>query len=292
MVRGVTFSCDTSTHTSISSTSICLYLVFDTLRLITRTDVEAYIPSVCEEIVAIVQSTTLTARQYAVILNPTDTHGTSQPGCRRLVRGPASFMLAPGETLERGVQDACCLAADCGLVLRAAAAFEDTDSDGATTLRAPGERWLVRGPAVYVPPVDAEVLAVRCAVPLEDSAGVYVRNVCSGAVRVVSAETVAASTYMLTANEELWEKPLPFAVEALLQAAMPNPAAARDPTRVVTFSVPHNCATQVFDSKEQRARVVFGPALAALGQCAVYSMMPVCVCSLIVVKLCCSQVDT
>ncbi|VDP11148.1 unnamed protein product, partial [Schistosoma margrebowiei] len=38
-----------------------------------------------------------------------------------------------------------------------------------------------------------------------------------------------------------------------------------DPTRVVTFRVPHNAAVQIYDYKNKRARVEFGPNLAMLG---------------------------
>lgn len=38
----------------------------------------------------------------------------------------------------------------------------------------------------------------------------------------------------------------------------------RDKTRVVSFRVPHNAAVQVYDYKEKRARVVFGPDLVML----------------------------
>jgi len=39
----------------------------------------------------------------------------------------------------------------------------------------------------------------------------------------------------------------------------------RDKTKVVTFRVPHNAAVQIYDYKEKRARVVFGPELVMLG---------------------------
>merc|ERR1712159_772870 len=39
----------------------------------------------------------------------------------------------------------------------------------------------------------------------------------------------------------------------------------RDKTRVVTFRVPHNACVQIYDYKEKKARVVFGPDLVMLG---------------------------
>lgn len=72
-------------------------------------------------------------------------------------------------------------------------------------------------------------------------------------------------TYMLTQDEELWEKDLPPNVEALLGARLDPladrsdrgqqaPAALREKTRVVSFRVPHNAAVQVYDYREKKAR--------------------------------------
>ncbi|MGH0174185.1 UNVERIFIED_CONTAM: hypothetical protein FKN15_067262 [Acipenser sinensis] len=82
---------------------------------------------------------------------------------------------------------------------------------------------------------------------------------------------------MLTQDEELWEKVLPPNVEALLAAAR-DPLAdrsdreskskggvERNRTMVVSYRVPHNAAVQVYDYREKKARVVFGPELVMLG---------------------------
>lgn len=72
-------------------------------------------------------------------------------------------------------------------------------------------------------------------------------------------------TYMLTHDEELWEKQLPPIVEKLL-SNMRDPLAGRsdrdhddaacprDKTRVVSYRVPHNAAVQVYDYREKKAR--------------------------------------
>lgn len=72
-------------------------------------------------------------------------------------------------------------------------------------------------------------------------------------------------TYMLTHDEELWEKELPANVEKLL-SSMRDPLAGRsdrsqqaaaedrDKTRVVSYRVPHNAAVQVYDYREKKAR--------------------------------------
>eukprot|EP00048_Salpingoeca_helianthica_P014523 m.222103 g.222103 ORF g.222103 m.222103 type:complete len:850 (+) comp15960_c0_seq1:41-2590(+) len=239
--------------------------------LITFGDAETHIPSVYEEVVGVVSITTLNNRQYAVILNPVDAEGKPQLGRRKLIKGHASFFLMPGEQLEKGIQDVYCLGEDDGLILRAQEAFEDRFQSKET--RKPGDRWMIRGPTEYVPPVEVEVVATRKAIPLDDNEGIYVRDIRTGKVRAVLGET-----YMLKENEELWEKDLPPNVEALLASAK-DPLAdrsdrggaarpgtkARDKTRIVSFRVPHNAAMQIYDYKEKKARVAFGPDLVMLG---------------------------
>ena len=137
---------------------------------------------------------------------------------------------------------------------------------------------MIRGPVEYVAPVEVEVVTKRTAIPLDENEGIYVRDVKTGKVRAVTAET-----YMLNQDEELWSKKLHPAVESLLLTAK-DPLAdrtdhyakgqqqqqaperrTRDKTRVVTFRVPHNAAVQIYDYKEKKARVVFGPELVMLG---------------------------
>lgn len=77
---------------------------------------------------------------------------------------------------------------------------------------------------------------------------------------------VIGHSYMLTQDEELWQKILPAQVEDLLASPL-DPLAnrsqrisavsgvsVRDKTRVVSFRVPHNAAVQVYDYREKRAR--------------------------------------
>lgn len=83
-------------------------------------------------------------------------------------------------------------------------------------------------------------------------------------------------TYMLTQDEELWAKNLPQNVETLLTSTK-DPLADRsdrrkevemkdrDKTKVVSYRVPHNAAVQVYDYREKKARVVFGPEMVMLG---------------------------
>ena len=46
----------------------------------------------------------------------------------------------------------------------------------------PGDRWMIRGPLEYVPPVEVEVAAKRKAIPLDENEGIYVRDIKTGKV--------------------------------------------------------------------------------------------------------------
>ncbi|CAG5128778.1 unnamed protein product, partial [Candidula unifasciata] len=235
--------------------------------LITMKDTETHIPNVYEEVVGVVDITTLTTRQYCVILDPVDASGKPQLGQKLLVKGEKSFFLMPGEKLENGIQNVYILGEDEGLILRAREAFTDRK-----VVRSPGDRWMIRGPAEYVPPTEVEVIMKRQAIPLDENEGIYVRDIKTGKVRAVQG-----STYMLNQDEELWSKELPPLVEGLLfiehlpevryQSSLggaPKIGKPRDKTRVVTYRVPHNAAVQIYDYKEKKARVAFGPDLVML----------------------------
>uniref|UniRef100_A0A8C9XBA5 Major vault protein n=1 Tax=Sander lucioperca TaxID=283035 RepID=A0A8C9XBA5_SANLU len=258
--------------------------------LVTMKDREAHIPSVSEEVVGVVEVTTLSSRQYCVILDPVGPDGKPQLGQKRVVKGERSFFLQPGERLEQGIQDVYVLSEEEGLVLRAVEAFNDTQEEedepeeeeeerakrsrrSPGVLRRPGDRWMLRGPIEYVPPAAVEVMLRRQAIPLDENEGIYVRDIKTGKVRAVIGHT-----YMLTQDEELWQKELPANVEALLASPL-DPLAdrshrtrtrdddgrPRDKTKVVSFRVPHNAAVQVYDYREKAARVVFGPEMVMLG---------------------------
>ncbi|XP_048846931.1 major vault protein [Brienomyrus brachyistius] len=252
--------------------------------LVTVADREAHIPSVAEEVVGAVDVTTLSSRQYCVILDPVGGDGKPQLGQRKVVKGERSFFLQPGEHLENGIQDIYILSAEEGLVLRALEAFMDTEAEDELkeeggsqskkggVVRRPGDRWMLQGPIEYVPPVTVEVLMRRQAIPLDENEGIYVRDIRTGKVRAVIGHT-----YILTQDEELWEKELPANVETLLGSGRdvladrshrggPNEdRMPRDKTRVVSYRVPHNAAVQVYDYREKTARVVFGPEMVMLG---------------------------
>eukprot|EP00300_Choanocystis_sp_HF-7_P012316 c17840_g1_i1.p1 GENE.c17840_g1_i1~~c17840_g1_i1.p1 ORF type:complete len:842 (+),score=235.96 c17840_g1_i1:27-2528(+) len=231
--------------------------------LVTLKDAETYIPGVYEEVICEVPLTSLSNRQYCVVLDPVDASGVNRMGQRELRKGDVSFFLFPGETLQSGVLNIHVLGEDDGLLVRARESFDE---------HKPGDRWMVLGPCDYVPPVEVEIVEKRKAIPLDENEGVYVRDTRSGKVRSVSG-----MSYMLEPYEELWEKDLPPSVEKLLTSDL-DPLAdrsstqsktvsstVRDRTRVVTYRVPHNAAVQIYDFKAKRARIVFGPELVMLG---------------------------
>ncbi|OQR84160.1 major vault protein [Achlya hypogyna] len=228
--------------------------------LVTSKMAETHVQDVHEEIISHVPITTLTSRQYCVVLDPV-VNGVQQLGTREIRRGETSFFLQPGERLEAGIQDVCILADDEAVLLQATESFQDGDEH-----RAAGVKWMVYGPCEYVPRIEVTVLETRKAIPLDKNEGIYVRDTKTGKVR---AET--GRTYMLQPTEELWEKKLPDEVEELLQqdsyveaGGGARGAWARDPTRVVTFEVPHNAAIQIYDYSSTRSRIMFGPTLVML----------------------------
>uniref|UniRef100_A0A2K5K304 Major vault protein n=1 Tax=Colobus angolensis palliatus TaxID=336983 RepID=A0A2K5K304_COLAP len=180
--------------------------------------------------------------------------------------------------------DAVILTEKTALHLRARRNFRDFRGVSRRT----GEEWLVtvQDTEAHVPDVHEEVLGV---VPITtlgphnycvilDPVGPDGKNQL-GQKRVVKVRAVIGSTYMLTQDEVLWEKELPPGVEELLNkgqdpladrgekdtAKSLQPLAPRNKTRVVSYRVPHNAAVQVYDYREKRARVVFGPELVSLG---------------------------
>mmetsp|Transcript_16165 Transcript_16165/g.41513 ORF Transcript_16165/g.41513 Transcript_16165/m.41513 type:complete len:851 (+) Transcript_16165:218-2770(+) len=236
--------------------------------LVTLHDADSYIPDVYERVVGEVHITTLNSRQYCYVLNPVGEDGLPQLGKKELRRGEISFFLQPGEKLESGVRDVEVLPEETSLLLRAREAFTDTFGPEPVD-RQPGERWSIRGPADYVPPVEVEVLDHVHSIPLDENEGVYVRDTHSGKVRAVFGES-----YMLKPTETLWEKELSDTVEDLLRKGAFRDAPdrqreqydqRRDRTRVVSYRAPHNSAVQVYDYKAKVGRVVFGPDLVLLG---------------------------
>eukprot|EP01124_Arcella_intermedia_P035107 TRINITY_DN885_c0_g1_i1.p1 TRINITY_DN885_c0_g1~~TRINITY_DN885_c0_g1_i1.p1 ORF type:complete len:826 (+),score=106.85 TRINITY_DN885_c0_g1_i1:115-2592(+) len=224
--------------------------------LVTLKDAESHIPDISEIVVGEVPVTILSSREYCVILDPVDESGKPALGTRKLLKGEVSFFLKPGEKLQAGIQKVHVLESEEALLLRAREQF----LDGKETRR-PGDRWMIYGPTDYIPPVQVEIVETRKVIPLDENEGIYVRDIKTGRVRSVIGES-----YMLKSYEELWSKELTSVVEELItKEATVKGKVARDQTRVVVYKAPHNTCVQIYDYKDKKARIVWGPDLVMLG---------------------------
>src|SRR5919199_6733703 len=179
--------------------------------LVTLEDAEIHIPDVYEEVVGEVKITTLGDREWCIVVNPVDESGKPQLGMREVRQGRTSFFLHPGESLEGGIQQIYVLGEQEALLLRAKEAF--TEGSGEQVIeRQPGDLWMIAGPRDYIPRVEVEVVERRKAIPLDKNEGIYVRDIQTGELKLVSGP----QAYMLSPYEELWEKELPPVVEELL----------------------------------------------------------------------------
>lgn len=255
--------------------------------LVTIEDAEIHIPDVYEVVVGEVEITTLGDREWCTVVNPIDAEGKPQLGLREVRQGRLSFFLHPGESLENGIQKVYVLGEQEALLLKAKEAFREGEGERLIQ-RHPGDLWMIAGPRDYIPRVEVEVLEKRQAIPLDKNEGIYVRDIQTGELKVVSGP----QAYMLSPYEELWEKELPPIVEELLalkndpvsergryhlsktsdrstqtsELSTPSQTtASRDKSRAVVFHVPQNSAVQIHDYKERTARTVFGPDLVMLG---------------------------
>jgi major vault protein len=238
--------------------------------LVTNKDAATHIPDVFETVLGEVKVTTLSNRQYTVVVNPVDpkNNNRNRLGEKEIRKGEASFFLHPGESLANGIEDIIILSNDEALLLKADEEF--TEVSGATkSVRKPGERWMIQGPIEYIPPTTVTIVERRRAIALDENEGVYIRDSTTGKVR-----DEIGKTYMLKANESLWEKEMHPAVEDLLMRPTgtrhtikdsdPVVKGTRVKSRVVRFNVQHNAAVQIYDYKLKKSRIVFGPDLVML----------------------------
>lgn len=255
--------------------------------LVTGEQINSYIPEIGEEVVKAVRKTVLQKGQYCVVSNPVDDKGCCQLGKEKLWKGVASFFLHPGESIKRGIQEQFVLGLDESLVMQAQCDFVDKSYEAKGVQRRSGDRWMIKGPCCYIPPIELEIIdqgdgqIVRKAIALAENEGIYVRNLQSGEVRAI----MGPQSYLLTEHEQLWKKELPEVVEKILrhgggygegdirklayfETSIDTDFAGdkpRNKTRVVRYRCPHNTAVQVYKYQEQVGRVIFGPDMAILG---------------------------
>ena len=232
--------------------------------LVTYEDTAAYLPTPDETVVCEVPLQVLNKTQYCVVMDPYDTEKRQVMfGVKKLVSGPARFFLHPNERLQDGcAKDVKVLMGDEALLLEA----EEAHTEVGGTEREAGDTWMVQGPCEYIPPVTVSIIEARCAIPMHEFEGVYIRDLKTGEVRA----QMGPCAYLLEPTEELWEKTLPSTVENLLagksaRGAKGPAVTGRDRMRVVVYSVPHNSVAQIFDYKQKTTRCVHGPDMLALG---------------------------
>ncbi len=229
--------------------------------LITLNNADMHINDVSEILVKKVQITVLSSREYCNILNPM-IDGKTHYGKRVQKRGEESFFLQPHEALESGIQKVVVLDENDALLLKANQDFTGEDVHKA------GDRWMIRGPCEFILPLELTLLEKRRAIPLDDNEGIYVRNLNNGDIKMITGQT-----YLLSANEVLWEKELKPEIEALLNEHLKGKTKIRDKSRVVTYRAPHNSVVQVFDFRSKTDRIVFGPELIKLGPHEEFTML-------------------
>lgn len=223
-----------------------------------------HVVDIYEELIEIKDMIILTKDKYVVILNPMDEEsGKNQRGARKLLIGPKFFFLQPGEELEKGIQNVKLLNENQAVLIQCNEKF--TDETG--TLRIPGDRWMIRGPTKFVPPIEVDILENRSVIPLDEKEGIYVRNCNTGTVR-----SIIGKAYMLDSNEELWEKELSDIEEQILARSNPGQG-KRDKTRVVSYKCPYNTIMQIYNFRSDKSRIVFGPDLVMLEPDEQFSLM-------------------
>ncbi|CAG9583709.1 conserved hypothetical protein [Leishmania major strain Friedlin] len=226
-----------------------------------------------DKLLKTVKRTHVSASQYAVILHPVGDDGNASVGARRIVTD-TSFFLKPGETLEKDhPRSAYLLCEQEAVLVTALGSFTDS-SCTPPVQRYDGDRWLVQGPCSFIPSDLMRVVPnaktgaeVRRPYLLSEGDGLYVRNSVTGVVRCLPGPC----SYLLTAEEEVWEKPLSAQVERHLAQLVSHAAyieLERDKERkvlqgqterAVSYHIPYRSVTQLYNYKTQMTRIVFGP---------------------------------
>eukprot|EP00826_Nyctotherus_ovalis_P051824 TRINITY_DN649_c0_g1_i15.p1 TRINITY_DN649_c0_g1~~TRINITY_DN649_c0_g1_i15.p1 ORF type:complete len:633 (-),score=259.21 TRINITY_DN649_c0_g1_i15:188-2086(-) len=220
--------------------------------LVTKEMASTHISDVYEKIVNEVNILVLSSNEHCYLLNPLE-NGINQMGKKILIKGPRAFFLNPGEQLDGSISANYILSDDEALLVKAVENYKDEE----VGVKLPGDFWMIKGPRNFIPPVEVVIIEKRSAIPLDSVEGIYVRNYTTGAIN-----SVIGKTYMLKADEDLFDKELPDVVVELLNTE--GGAKSRRLSSVVTYRVPYNSAVQIYDYKLKRSRVVFGPELVML----------------------------
>ena len=239
--------------------------------LITVENSSSHVLDIYEEYIHLQDLITLTKNQYCVIVNPFDPVTLKNKyGSKELRIGQKSFFLQPDEEMEGAIMNAYILKEDQALLLKAKEKaqveerqLKDKSKSEYEVIQKtynPGDKWMVYGPMSYIPPIEVEVLETRSRIPQDKNEGIYVRDIRTGKVRIEIGHA-----YMLNAHEELWEMELGSAAEAILKKDLHYDSNGKlMKYKVVTCKVPFDSACQIYDFKQKKSRIVFGPNLAVL----------------------------
>lgn len=230
--------------------------------LISREISSWHLLDVYEILVKVENLITLGKDDYVVITNPYDPIlKKNQKGSKKLIKGEKSFFLQPGEVMESSIQKAIILNENESVLLQAKESFKDTNGEN----RIPGDKWMIRGPYKFVPALEVEIIENRNLIALDEREGIYVRDCKSGNVR-----SVIGKSYMLEANEELWNKDLSEIEENILESSSGK---KRIKYKVVSYQCPYNSIMQIYNFKSESSRIVFGPELVMLDADEQFSLM-------------------
>lgn len=147
---------------------------------------ETHLINVHESLVAHVDITVLSNRQFCIVLDPY-IEGKQHIGAQQLRQGERKFFLQPGESLRDGIEEIYVLGEDEALLMRCDHEFVDSTPANLLSAdhvpqplpdegrRRAGETWMIYGPCEYTPPVEVSILEKREAIPLDENEGIYVR---------------------------------------------------------------------------------------------------------------------
>eukprot|EP00296_Roombia_truncata_P007928 JP446387.1.p1 GENE.JP446387.1~~JP446387.1.p1 ORF type:complete len:309 (+),score=78.86 JP446387.1:93-929(+) len=158
--------------------------------LVTNEMADTHIPDIDEIVVSTIHRTSLTSRQFCVLVNPVDERGRPQVGKRQLIRGEKNFFLYPGEVLEKGVQNVFVLGQEEALVLKAKEECEEELPASSA------QRGMLGIP--LIPLLGAKVEAIHLVMSIFFVLNVLTRGV-SWAIEAVQSPVVASLVVLLLA---------------------------------------------------------------------------------------------
>ena len=199
--------------------------------LVTSKDMESFIPDVFETIIKNVDITTLSNRQFAILLNPVGADGKPQLGAKKLIKGEVSFFLQPGESLEGGIKDVHVMGDQEGIVLKI---MEDTSD-----------------------------------MPLCKNEGIYVWNRKTEEVHAITGQTymlkedeelweLPAIVHTLISEDRDTADDQDNNPNKEKRRKMEENDKEFDSSQMIKFQMPHNATVQIYDCHSKKTLVTFG----------------------------------